>query len=61
LIKPATCRFITQGTASFYRNSELFAEINYGDGTCDDIATITKGDETIQITLGRRRRILLNN
>jgi hypothetical protein len=61
LIKPATCRFITQGTASFYKNNELFAGIDYGDGTCDDIATITKGNETIQITLGKRRRILLNN
>ena len=57
LIKPATCRFITQGIVNFYKNDEIFAELNYGEGECDDIATITKDGETRQITLGRRRRI----
>lgn len=61
LIKPATCRFIVQGIVNFYRNNELFAELNYGDGECDDIAIITKDGETRQITLGKRRRIFPNN
>jgi len=60
LIKPATCRFITQGTVNFYKNDELFAELDYGNGECDDIALITKDGETIQITLGKRRRIFNN-
>lgn len=57
LIKPATCRFITQGIVNFYKNDELFAELDYGTGECDDIAIITKDGETRQITLGKRRRI----
>lgn len=60
LIKPATCRFITQGTVNFYKNDELFAELDYGNGECDDIALITKDGETIQITLGKRKRIFNN-
>ena len=56
LIKTGTCRFIVQGVVSFTYNSEFFAELDYGDGTCDDIATITKDGETRQITIGHRRR-----
>jgi len=61
LIKPATCRFITQGKVNFYKNDELMAELDYGIGECDDIATITKDGETRQITLGKRRRIFRDN
>jgi hypothetical protein len=57
LIKPATCRFITQGIVNFYKDESFIAELNYGDGTCDDIAVITKDGESRQITLGKRRRI----
>ena len=54
LIKTGACRFITEGTVSFTLNGENFAELDYGDGTCDDVATITKDGETRQITIGRR-------
>lgn len=54
LIKTGACRFITEGTISFTLKGEDFAELDYGDGTCDDVATITKGGETRQITIGRR-------
>lgn len=54
LTKTGACRFITEGTVSFTHNGEDFAELDYGDGTCDDVATITKGGETRQITIGRR-------
>lgn len=56
LIKTGACRFITEGTVYFTLNGEEFAELDYGDGTCDDMATITKDGETRQITLGRRLR-----
>jgi hypothetical protein len=39
---------------SFTLNGEEFAELDYGDGTCDDVATITKNGETRRITIGRR-------
>jgi hypothetical protein len=54
LTKTGACRFITEGTVTFARNGEKFAELDYGDGTCDDVATITKDGETRQITIGRR-------
>ncbi len=56
LTKTGACRFITKGTVSFTLNGEDFAELDYGDGTCNDVATITKGGETRQITIGRRVR-----
>jgi hypothetical protein len=60
LIRVGTCRFIVQGVVVFTRNDNLMAELNYGDGTCDDIATITKDGETRQITLGKWRIIRTN-
>jgi hypothetical protein len=56
LTKTGACRFIVEGTVSFTLNGENFAELDYGDGTCDDLATITKDGETRQITIGRRLR-----
>lgn len=57
LIRIGTCRYIVQGVVTMSKNDELFAELNYGDGTCDDIAIITKDGEEIQITIGRRHLI----
>jgi hypothetical protein len=56
LTKTGACRFITEGLVTFTLNGENFAELDYGDGTCDDVATITKDGETRQITIGRRLR-----
>jgi hypothetical protein len=61
LIKLGTCRYIVQGIVEFSRNGEVFAELNYGNQTCDDIATITKDGEETQITLGKRHRIRNNH
>lgn len=52
-----TCRFVVQGVVTYTYEGEMFAELDYGDGTCDDLATITKNGETRQITIGKRRRI----
>ncbi len=60
LIRKGDCRFIVQGIVTMSKNGADFAELNYGDGTCDDIATITKNGIERQITLGRRHRILNN-
>ncbi len=54
LTKTGACRFIVEGIVNFSINGEEFAELDYGDGTCDDVATITKDNETRQITIGKR-------
>lgn len=57
LVRTGECRFIVQGIVSMSKNDAAFAELDYGDGTCDDVATITKDGEVRQITLGKRHRI----
>lgn len=56
LVKTGACRFVSEGTVTFTLNGENFAELDYGEGTCDDVATITKDGETRQISIGRRMR-----
>lgn len=56
LTKMGGCRYIVEGVVAFNYNNENFATLDYGNGTCDDVATITKNGETRQITLERRRR-----
>jgi len=51
LIKPDDCRFIVSGTIEYLLNGELVAIIDYGDGTCDNIATKTVGGTTITFEL----------
>lgn len=46
------CRFILSGVVEITRNGETMT-IDYGDGECDNIATVTKDDETEEIELGQ--------
>lgn len=57
LVRLGDCRYIVSGIVVVEKNDEVFAELNFGDGTCDDIATIIKNGEERQITLGKRHRI----
>jgi hypothetical protein len=57
LVRLGTCRYIVSGIVVMEKNDEVFAELDFGDGTCDDIATIVKDGEERQITLGKRHRI----
>jgi hypothetical protein len=57
LVRTGTCRYIVKGAVEMAKNGAAFAELDYGNGECDDIATITKNGETRQITLGKRHRI----
>ncbi|HUX58517.1 MAG TPA: hypothetical protein VMV77_16220 [Bacteroidales bacterium] len=36
-------------------------EINYGEGNCDAVATVTSGGESKEIQLRFRHRTMLNN
>jgi len=51
LVKIAGCKFIVEGTIEFQKNGEVIAIIDFGDGTCDDIATKTVDGVTTEFTL----------
>jgi hypothetical protein len=57
LVKTGECREIVQGVVEITKDGELAATINYGEGECDGVGTVTKGDEVKEITLGRRCKI----
>lgn len=55
LVKPVECRFIASGVKT-YTASEGTITVDYGDGTCDNIATKTDAEGTVtEITLGTKR------
>jgi hypothetical protein len=51
LVKPDDCRYIVSGTIEYYLDDELVAIIDYGNGTCDNIATKTVRGTTIRFEL----------
>nr|WP_321454178.1 hypothetical protein [uncultured Carboxylicivirga sp.] len=56
LIKTGTCRYIVSGEVTLSQNTIVFAVINYGDGTCDNIATYTTAEGTTEFNIGQRIR-----
>jgi hypothetical protein len=54
LIRLGSCKYYVQGIAQITLNSEIISEINYGDGDCDNEATITVAgvDSTIVLNSG---------
>lgn len=52
------CRFIVSGVVEIKREGLETVTINYGTGECDAIATVTKGDETKEITLRNKHRFV---
>lgn len=52
LIKTGECRFITKGVVEFKSSTGKFATLDYGNGDCDNIATMTTASGTKEITLG---------
>ena len=56
LIKKFTCRWISKGVVTTYRetlsaNSQWAGVLNYGQGNCDNYASLTINGQTFQITL----------
>lgn len=54
LVREETCKNIVQGVTSFKYtngNASLSGDINYGNGTCDNLAVITIGSFTETVTL----------
>ena len=56
LIKTGECKFITKGVIEFKNSAGKFATLDYGNGDCDNKATLTTQDSTSVITLGRMGR-----
>jgi hypothetical protein len=63
LVKRGECRYIVEGTVSLTKNGVEFGTINYGNGECDNLATMTTTEGTKEIEIGKRKRIrrLLNS
>lgn len=56
LIKPAGCKYIAEGIKEYTEN-DITSVLDYGDGACDNIATLTEADGTVtEIELKRKRR-----
>jgi len=49
------CDYIVSGIVEMYKDEELICTIDYGDGECDNIATITRGDKVYEINLDGRK------
>jgi len=49
------CRFIVAGVVTITLNDETVWSIDHGDGTCDNIATVTKDGETYEIDLSNHK------
>ncbi len=61
LVKLGTCRYIVEGEVSFSQNEDIFAVVNYGDGTCDDVATLTTEEGTEEFIIGEKVREGIQN
>lgn len=54
LTKMEGCDFIVSGTIEYYLDGELVASIDYGDGDCDAIATMTIDGVTKEFSLKKK-------
>ncbi len=52
LVKTGECRFITKGTIEFKTSTGKFATLDFGNGDCDNVATVTTADGSKEIILG---------
>lgn len=53
LVKLGTCRAIVSGIVEFSIDGEVTRTLDYGDGTCDAIASVEKDGESKRIRIGK--------
>jgi len=51
LIKLGDCRYIVSGTVEYKQAGTVIGTLDYGNGTCDNVATLTVGGTTTEVTL----------
>lgn len=56
LRREMSCRFLVSGTMDI-EGSEVSYSLDFGDGTCDNVAVVTSGETEKEIQLGRLRRL----
>lgn len=56
LEKLENCRYIVSGRIEYHQSNVVVAYIDYGDGTCDNIATIMRDGITSEISLDKEER-----
>lgn len=49
------CKYIVKGIVEIKLNGELICTMDYGDGTCDEIAEMTNGEGTSTVDLSKRK------
>lgn len=56
LVKPAACKYIASGVKTYTR-AEGTTTLDYGDGSCDNVATKTAPDGTVtEVTLRKKKK-----
>ena len=55
LMRVGECRWIVLGSVEFFKNDVSVLHLDYGNGECDRIATLTYEGETHEILIGGRR------
>jgi len=61
LQKQGGCRFLVSGKVDYSNNGEVFATIDYGDGTCDNVAEYSSAEGTKEFIIGKRIRKYRSN
>jgi hypothetical protein len=51
LIKLGDCRYIVSGTVEYQQAGTVIGTLDYGNGTCDNVATLAVGGTTTEVTL----------
>lgn len=54
LVKLEDCKYIVAGTIEFHKGDAILAVIDFGDGTCDNLATKTVDGETTEFVLEKK-------
>jgi hypothetical protein len=52
------CEFLVSGVIKFERGGTEAVELDYGQGECDAVAVIKRGDQTKEITLRHKHRLM---
>ncbi|MCF8357331.1 MAG: hypothetical protein K9H26_01145 [Prolixibacteraceae bacterium] len=62
LVRIGSCRHFVQGKVQYSRDGEIVSELDFGEGECDNLATITINGFSFEIDLsGRRPHARLNS